>query len=212
MPNEQAPIEVFYSYAHEDEALRNELNKHLSILQRLGLISSWHNRQIVAGTDWAKAIDTHLETASLILLLISSDFLASDYCYGIEMKRALSRHKANKARVIPLLLRPVSWEGAPFEYLEALPTDAKPVTEWSNQDAAFRDIATGIRRSIEDLSQHSIPAPDVALPSIWNIPYPRNPIFTGRDELLTRLAAALKAGQVTALSQAQAISGLGGIG
>src|SRR6516162_5075560 len=137
MPNEQAPIEVFYSYAHEDEALRHELNKHLSILQRLGLISSWHDRQIVAGTDWAKAIDSHLETASLILLLVSSDFLASNYCYGVEMKRALERHQANEAQVIPIVLRPVSWEGAPFEHLQALPTDGKAVTTWSNQDEAF---------------------------------------------------------------------------
>src|SRR5579859_1437165 len=115
MPNERAPVEVFYSYAHEDEVLRNELEKHLSILQRLGLISSWHDRQIVAGTDWAKAIDTHLETASLILLLVSSDFLVSDYCYGVEMKRALERHQMKEARVIPILLRPVEWKGAPFE-------------------------------------------------------------------------------------------------
>src|SRR5690348_830049 len=116
MPNEPAPVEVFYSYAHEDAPLRNELEKHLSILQRQKLISCWHDRQIGAGTDWAQAINTHLETASLILLLISSDFLSSDYCYSIEMKRALQRHHANQTRVIPILLRPVDWRGAPFEH------------------------------------------------------------------------------------------------
>jgi hypothetical protein len=102
MPAKRAPVEVFYSYAHEDEALRNELEKHLSLLHRLGLISSWHDRQIVAGTNWAKGIDTHLETASLILLLVSADFLASNYCYGIEMNRALERHQMKEARVIPM--------------------------------------------------------------------------------------------------------------
>src|SRR5438105_4373420 len=152
MSAQPSAIEVFYSYAHKDEALRNELEKHLSILHRRGLISSWHDRQIVAGTDWAESIDTHLETASLILLLVSSDFLASDYCYGIEMKRALERHQANEARVIPILLRPVDWDGAPFAHLQALPTGAKAITTWSNQDEAFTSVAAGIRRAIEDLS------------------------------------------------------------
>lgn len=150
------PREVFYSYAHEDEVLCNELEKHLSTLHRQGLISSWHDRQIVAGTDWALTIDTHLETASLILLLVSSDFLASDYCYGIEMKRALERHQMNEARVIPILLRPVEWHGAPFESLQVLPTNTQPVTLWSNQDEAFANIATGIRRAIEDLPQGAV--------------------------------------------------------
>jgi tetratricopeptide (TPR) repeat protein len=147
------PIEVFYSYAHEDKALRHELEKHLSLLHRQGLISSWHDRQIVPGTDWAKAINEHLETASLILLLISADFLASDYCYGIEMERALQRHEAGVARVIPILVRPVNWQGAPFEHLQSLPTDTRPITTWDNQDEGFANIATGIRQAIEDLTQ-----------------------------------------------------------
>src|SRR5437870_4397876 len=92
-----SPLTVFYSYAHEDEALRVELVKHLSILQRVGLISSWDDRQIVPGTEWAREIDTHLNSASIILLLISPDFLASDYCYSVEMKRALERHESGEA-------------------------------------------------------------------------------------------------------------------
>ncbi len=81
------PVSVFYSSAHEDEALRKELEKHLSSLRRQKLISEWHDRQIGAGTEWAPQIDEHLKTASIILLLISSDFMDSDYCYGIEMER-----------------------------------------------------------------------------------------------------------------------------
>lgn len=79
------PLSLFISYAHEDELLLHELEKHLSLLHQQGLISSWHNRQILAGTDWAKAINTHLETATLILLLISADFLVSDYCYTQQL-------------------------------------------------------------------------------------------------------------------------------
>ena len=206
-------VSIFYSYAHEDEPLRNELKKHLSLLQRRGIITTWHDRKIVPGTDWAHAIDTQLNTASVILLLISPDFFASDYCYGIEMQRALQRHEANEARVIPILLRAVDWKGAPFGYLQALPTNAKPITSWSNQDEAFADVATGIRRAVqEDPSLLSVSAPHALLPRVWNIPYPRNPVFTGREELLSRLAKSLRMGQTMTLTQPQAISGLGGIG
>ncbi len=204
------PIEVFCCYAHEDETWLRRLEMHLSLLKRQGIVFIWHDRQILPGTDWAKAIDAHLETASLILLLISSDFLASGYTDSIEMKRALQRHEANEARVIPILLRPVDWQGALFAHLQALPTDAKPITSWIDPDSAFADVAVGIRQAIESLPSAS--ASRTALPRIWNIPYPRNPFFTGREEVLIRLADALKAGQSAALSQPQAISGLGGIG
>src|SRR6266567_4988533 len=212
MPDSSTPVEVFYSYAHKDASWRNELEKHLSLLHRQGLITAWHDRHILPGTDWAQAIDEHLERASVILLLISADFLASDYCYGLEMQRALERHQANGARVIPILLRPVDWNKAPFAHLQALPTGAKPITSWSNRDAAFTDVAAGIRRVIEDLSSLAASAPRAVLPPIWNVPYPRNSFFIGRDEILTRLHTQLQAGHATALSQPQAIIGLGGIG
>ena len=149
------PVTLFYSYAHEDEELRNELNKHLHLLERQGLITSWYDREIRAGDDWANEIDAHLESAQIILLLISADFLASDYCYGVEMKRALERHFTGEARVIPIILRPVDWKLDPIlSSLQALPTDGKPVTTWSSYppyDAALEDIAKGIRKVLEDL-------------------------------------------------------------
>jgi tetratricopeptide (TPR) repeat protein len=208
----RAPIEVFCSYAHEDEPLCHELEKHLSLLKRQGLISTWYDRQIIPGTDWAHAIDTHLKHASVILLLISSDFLFSDYCFGIEMERALQRQEANEARVIPILLRPVDWTEAPFGHLQILPTDAKPITTWSNRDEAFADVAAGIRRAIQDLALFEDSIPRAALPTMWNIPYPRNSFFIGREDILSRLHTQFQAGQDTGLSQPQAISGLGGIG
>ena len=148
-------VELFYSYAHEDEQLRDELSKHLSILQRQGILSAWHDREITAGSEWKGEIDAHLESAQVILLLISADFLASDYCYDVEMKRALERHERNEAIVIPIILRPVSWSGAPFAKLQALPKDAKPVTTWSNRDAAFLSITEGIRDAVSRLASRS---------------------------------------------------------
>ena len=146
------PIEVFFSYSHKDEELCGELLKHLSILKRQGVIQDWHDRKIGAGTEWEGEINTHLNTAGVILLLISADFLASDYCYDVEMKRALKRHDAGEARVIPVILRPVDWKGAPFGKLQALPTDAKPVTSWPDRDQAFLNVAQGIRAAVKELA------------------------------------------------------------
>ena len=98
MATQPTPIEICCSYAHEDDAWRKKLESHLSLLQRQGLLSLWHDRLITAGTDWARAIDRHLETASVILVLVSADFFASDYCSGVEMKRALEREAAGVKR------------------------------------------------------------------------------------------------------------------
>lgn len=148
---EEGKVGIFFAYAREDENLRDELQKHLSILERQGVITSWHDRKIGAGKEWKGEIDTHLNTARVILLLISSDFIDSDYCWDVEVKRAMERHEAGEARVIPVILRPVDWKSAPFGKLQALPTDAKPVTRWENQDEAFLDIARGIRAAVMEL-------------------------------------------------------------
>ena len=116
-----SPVKLFYVYAPEDQRFRDRLDVHLSILRRTAMITSWYDRQIVAGTDWEREVSRHLEEASIILLLISSDFLASDYAYKVEMQRALELHKEGKAIVIPILLRPVDWERSPFGSLAALP-------------------------------------------------------------------------------------------
>ncbi len=212
MAEATAPVEVFCCYSREDETWLRKLETHLSLLKRQDLISLWHDRRIAPGAEWTKAIDTHLETASVILLLVSADFLASDYCYGVEMKRALARQEAGEARVVPILVRPVDWTDAPFAHLQALPTDARPIVSWPDEDAALADIATGIRSVLEDLSLPAVSAPRVALPAIWNIPYRRNPFFTGREDLLQLLYDKLSVGKSKALVQAQAICGLGGIG
>ncbi|KAM3112737.1 TIR domain-containing protein [Phormidesmis sp. 146-33] len=144
-------IQVFFSYAHRDEGLRDELASHLAGLKRQGVISAWHDRQIGAGTEWANQIDENLGTADIILLLVSSAFINSNYCWGIELKRAMQRHEAKEACVIPIILRPVDWQNAPFSKLQALPKNAKPITTWDNLDEAFYDVAQGIRAIVERL-------------------------------------------------------------
>lgn len=147
------PIQVFISYSYRDKVLFDELVKHLSILQRQGYIDIWSDRQITAGSDWRDEIDARMEEADLILLLVSPDYLASDYDSGIEMQQALERHETGKARVIPIILRPASWIGAPFGKLIALPRDAKPVTLWTNREEAWANIAEAIRQLTITLAQ-----------------------------------------------------------
>src|SRR6266487_5006530 len=205
------PFTIFCSYAHKDEALCRQLQTHLRVLERQGRLFLWHDRLIAAGSEWVKAIDEHLTAASLILLLISPDFLASDSCYAIEMSTALQRQQANQARVIPILLRPVHWQDAPFAYLKALPIDGKPITLWHNRDAAWTNVVTGIHQAINELYPLGASTSN-AFPTIWNVPYPRNTFFTGREDLLATLVSHLRAYQPAALSQPQAMSGLGGVG
>ena len=146
-------IEVFYAYSHRDEELRQQLENHLTLLERQGIITSWHDRKISGGREWEGEIDEHLNTAHIILLLISSDFIASDYCYDVEMRRAMERHEAEEARVIPVILRPVAWRRSSFGRLQAFPKNAKPVTRWEDRDEAFMDIAERIEVVVEELNQ-----------------------------------------------------------
>ncbi|MEM9008257.1 MAG: SUMF1/EgtB/PvdO family nonheme iron enzyme, partial [Cyanobacteria bacterium P01_F01_bin.86] len=144
-------IEVFISYSHKDEALRQELDSHLKILERTGHITAWHDRKIEPGAEWDREISTYLERADLILLLVSANFLASDFCWNIEIDRAIKRHEAGEAIVVPIILRPVDWKEAPFSKLQAMPKNAKPVVTWAPQDQAFADIAKGLRQLAQQL-------------------------------------------------------------
>jgi hypothetical protein len=148
MPD-QPTVKLFYSYSHKDEELRDQLDTHLKLLQRQKVIDVWHDREIGAGTEWKDAIDDNLETADIILLLISADFLASDYCFDVEMRRAMERHEEKSAVVIPVSLRLCKTNGADFMKLQGLPKDFNPVKNWPDLDQAFTDIAEGISKAAE---------------------------------------------------------------
>jgi len=141
-------LRLFYSYSHKDEVLRDELEVRLKLLQRQNLIQPWHDRRIIPGTDWKQELDTNLEQADIILLLVSPDFINSDYCYEIEMTRALERHDADEALVLPILLRPVNWNELSFSRLQAMPRDLRAVTRWPDRDEAWLDIEKGIRQAV----------------------------------------------------------------
>jgi tetratricopeptide (TPR) repeat protein len=221
-------LEIFCSYAHEDERLRKALEKQMSLLKRDGLITEWHDHKISAGIAWENEILTHLNSAQIILLLISPDFIASDYCYSNEMQRAMERHESGEARVIPVILRPADWKSALFGKLKALPSDGKAITRWKNRDEAFLNVAKGIRRVVKELTSPTTSATKAAssltssstpqqetlkIPApYWNVPYKRNPFFTGREEILDQLYETFRERKGKAAKLPQALSGLGGVG
>jgi hypothetical protein len=144
---------LFFSYSRVDEGLRDELETQLAMLRRQGIIEVWHDRRIDAGEDFAKEIDHHVETDDIFLLLVSANFLASDYCYEREMKRAMERHEAGEAIVIPVILRPCDWHSAPFGKLNATPPSGRPVTMYPDRDEALLEVAKSVRSAAEKLNK-----------------------------------------------------------
>ncbi len=142
-------INIFMAYAHEDESLREELEKHLSDLREQGLVEAWYTRRIVAGAEWTQEIDSYLSSAHIILPLVSESFLASGYCQGREIQHALERHRAKEAHVIPIILRLADWYTSPLGFLEPLPPRGMPITSWSNRDEAFAAVDQGLMQAIE---------------------------------------------------------------
>jgi hypothetical protein len=148
---------VFMSYSHVDEAHRDQLEVHLAMLKRQGLVEVWHDRRIVAGDDLDGSISDELERADIILLLVSPDFLASDYCYGVEMARAQERHGDGTARSISVILRPCDWKHTELARQLVTPREGLPITKWPDRDDAFQSVVESIRAAIESLGRTRTP-------------------------------------------------------
>lgn len=146
---------LFFSYSHKDETLRDELEIHLATLKRQGVIETWHDRKIPAGKEFDHQISQYLEAADIILLLVSPYFIASDYCYDVELKRALEKHDAGEATVIPVILHPSDWRPLPFGKLLATPTDGKPVSKFASMHDAFLEVSTAIREAAGEINARS---------------------------------------------------------
>ena len=149
-------IDILCCYARKDQDLLENLKTHLMPLQRQGSITLWSDTNINAGDVWEKELHQHLDSAHIVLLLISADFIASDYAYSKEMTRALERHEQGDVRVIPIILRRTLWQNAPFAKLQVLPRDAKPVVNWQDKDEAFYDIAEQISLVVKELQVQQI--------------------------------------------------------
>lgn len=144
-------LQAFVSYAHKDEHLCDEFLMHLSMMRRQGILREWYDRCIVPGTDWTKEMHRNLEDSHVFVPLVSADFIASDYCFEVEMRRAIEKHNQGDARVIPVIVRACDWAHPPLVALQPLPQGARPVTSWSNRDEAWNDVTHGIRKAVESM-------------------------------------------------------------
>jgi hypothetical protein len=193
MSASRMPVPVFCACANSDDAYCRQLETHLGTFIQQGHITFWHEQKIDPGYDKASAIETHLSEASIILLLISADFLSSDFYIGPVMQLVWQRQQAGLARVIPIVVRPCLWQHSPIGTLQALPTNGCPILLWRYADEAWIQVVTDVQRVIEDPSFLFAPAPhaDRAFPSFWDVPYPRNPFFVGRGPVFQMLHKAL---------------------
>nr|MDJ0705393.1 NB-ARC domain-containing protein [Leptolyngbyaceae cyanobacterium MO_188.B28] len=220
------PLNLFISYCHRDEDLKEELEVHLASLKREGSIKPWQDRNIEAGEEWDSEIRKALEAAQIILLLITPRFLSSRYCFDEETKRAMERHKEGSVRVIPIIMKPSDWKTSPFSKLQVLPKDGKPVNRWDDQDEALLDVVSGLRRVIKSLrdkpsvafssksgGKSGRPSPPPISPNVPKLP----PHFLPREADLEALKAKVLTGRsqtiaVTGARKAASIQGMGGIG
>jgi hypothetical protein len=147
-PSDAPALSVFVSYSHNDERYRQALDVSLAQLKRNTLISVWHDREIIPGQQWDKQIDKDLETADIVLVLVSPDFLASEYVDTREMQRAIERHHAGRTVVVPVILRPADWQNSPLGDLQPLPSAGRPVSTWRKRDQAWLDVFRGLRQLI----------------------------------------------------------------
>ncbi|MEO7329746.1 MAG: TIR domain-containing protein, partial [Minicystis sp.] len=217
-PAPEAPLRVFCSHAQADEPLLEELRKHLAPLRRAGLIEVWDDRLVTPGSDSKEQIDLRLDQADLILLLISPDFTASDYCYGVEAGRALARHARGEALVIPILLHPVDIDLLPIALLRPLPRDLRPVTLWPVRDEAWLDVERGIRRAVEMLrarrregaARAPVSSQPVSRP--FCVPSLSNRFYPIREDILRDLRARFTGDEGAPFPRVQCLAGFGGVG
>lgn len=150
----ERPLKIFFSYSKEDRKKLEQLQKFLAPLKMQGKIELWDDNKILAGDEWDGAIRSELEEADMILLLISIDFLVTDYVWEVEIKRAMEKHEAGLARVVPVVLDHCDWEDMPFGKLSGLPIKGKPVSAYNNENEAWSTVVKGLKRVIEEFSTH----------------------------------------------------------
>lgn len=151
-PKKDGPLKLFISYSHKDESFKDELKDELIVLERTGKIDIWDDRKLIVGSDFDKEILHQLEVADVVCLLVSRNFIRSEYIWSKEMKKAIQRHEEGTAKIAPIIISRVpNFNILPFANITALPTDAKPITTWEDPNAAWENVGYGITALINAL-------------------------------------------------------------
>ena len=160
-------MRLVISYSHKDEGFRKQFETHLALLKRNKLIEHWDDRKIIPGDEWEEEIDQNFRDAGIVILMVSPDFLSSDYCYQKEMATAFERHERGEVAVVPIILRSCDWEDAPFGKLQALPAEAKPVSLWSDRDQAWLNVVHGLKSIVKRVKEErSFKSRQMSLPEV----------------------------------------------
>lgn len=141
---------IFISYAHKDEELKKQFETHLSGLKRQNVVDVWDDRQVLIGEKWDEKIKNKLLTSDIVIFLISSDFLASEYINEVEIKETILRHKNNEVLIAPIFLRPCDFESSILSGFQGVPRDAKFITTWSDKDSAFLEVINELKKLINE--------------------------------------------------------------
>ena len=210
-------VKIFFSYATsalQDKRLFNKLTSHLILLRRQHLVDEWYDSDSSAERTLTRFVEARLNMVDIIVLLISAEFFACDRCYELEMQRALVLSDAGGIRLIPVLLSPSEWKTTPLGKYQPLPASGVPISASPNRDAAFSEVARGIRLVVEEIAAQAR-KPSMRTPpqhfSVYNAPYLSNGFFTDREAILTRITTSFTAKQ-THRTQVLALNGLGGMG
>ena len=156
MSADKKAIKIFIAYSQKDRMALDDLRTHAAPLLRQGNIQIWYDGEIIAGEVWDEVIKANLERADIILLLLSSHSLASEYFYNKEVKDALKRHEAGKARVVPIILSACLWQKTPLATLQGLPTGMIPISKWPNRDDAWNDVLMGLSDLVDELEREEV--------------------------------------------------------
>lgn len=212
------PLKVFYSYSHDDEDFLVQLKKHLAPLRHDNLIVDWYDRMILPGSNWELLLTEKIEEADLFIMLVSSSFLSSSYCFNIEMKRALERAQKNEAIIVPVIIRECLWNITPFQRIQALPKDGIPIKSWNDRDKAWKNVVTGLYERIKSANNDDVNVDmkvedkksqgEIAITQNLKVVRYTNPHVFGREGEIKFLMDSL----VNATKPTTITSGFGGIG
>ena len=153
METKKTPVPIFISYSHKDEDFKDTLIEHLSPLRRNAVIAPWQDRDIVAGEDWNEAIFEHLRNAKVVLLLVSSSFINSDFCIDKELTATMERHAKGECIVVPIIIRPCDFQEMSFAKFQCVPKNAKPISKWEDTDEAWLDVVKQLKKVFSSLQK-----------------------------------------------------------
>ncbi len=149
-------VKLFVSYAEKDRQFSEDFNTHLAVLRRAGQLDNWTNNHIMPGANWDDEIKQQLQESDIVVLLVSADFIASDYINDVIVHNSIEQHKKGEIIIIPVIVRPCDFQSLPISKFQALPRNAKPISRWEDQDEAWAEVIDQVRKVVGAIQEGGI--------------------------------------------------------